>query len=340
MEDSIMSKAKTFFFSKKLLQVIITFNTVMYGVLLFIIVSLGFFDFEMVQNIISCSLGILFGFIMLIKLKKTVEPKTLPLVWKIITLIFCSRLCGILLLVQRDDTKTESPNYVQKSKTVLFTPFKKFIMLAFHAVMILMIWCVPCVRYGRLSWDGLEGSDSTTLGAAIADFASYDSSEASTLLVLLILVHISAILFLIFTCIGKHKPPMIVFSSCTVGFTCLLNLIANSYETIKITVSDSFWGASVAAYEINDSVQFTVLFAIATLVVTFIMILRRSGTDATSATESPAIPATELAPTSTSTPTSVQTPEERLTQLNDLKAHGLITEEEYNEKKQNILSEL
>ena len=336
-----MSKAKTFFFSKKLLQVIITFNTVMKGILLFItfyLISLGHFD--MVQHIISCSLEILFGFIMLIKLKKTVEPRTIPLAWKIITLIFCSFLCGILLLVQRDDAKASSPNHIQKSNAVLFTPFKKFIILTFHAVMILMIWCIPCVRYGRLSWDGLEGSNSTTLGSAIADFASYDSSEASTLLVLLILVHISAILFLIFTCIGKHKPPMIVFSSCTVGFTCLLNLIANSYETIKITVSDSFWGASVAAYEIDDSVQFTVLFAIATLIVTFIMILRRSGTSVMSTIEDTPISATEPTPTSASDPTSVQTLEERLTQLNDLKARGLITEEEYNEKKQTILSEL
>ena len=133
---------------------------------------------------------------------------------------------------------------------------------------------------------------------------------------------------------------MLIFSSCTVGFTCLLNLIANSYETFKITVSDSFWGASVATYNVDDSVSFTVLVAIVTLVVSFVMILRRSETNVMSTFEDTPISATEPAPTSITAPTSVQTLEERLTQLNDLKARGLITEEEYNEKKQSILSEI
>ena len=293
---------------------------------------LAYFGTNLITLCIIYPVQIISCIIMLNKIKKVDELKTFPIVWKVITFLFCSRIGGLLLLIQRDHTKPASES--------LITPLKKFILIALHAITVMMIWCVPCVQYGRLSWDGLEGSESTSLGSAIADFSSYDSSEASTLLVLLILVHVCAVLFLLFTCTGKHKPPMIIFSCCTVGFTCLLNLIANSYETIKITVSDSFWGASVAAYEIDDSVQFTVLFAIATLVVTFIMILRRSETNVMSTFEDTPISATEPAPTSITAPTSVQTLEERLTQLNDLKARGLITEEEYNEKKQTILSEL
>lgn len=238
-----------------------------------------------------------------------------------------------MLMQKSDGQKT----LVVKANSSISTSRKVWIILL-HTITILMIWFVPCVRYGRLSWDGLEGSRSTALGSAIAGFASYDSSEASTLLVLLILIHICAILLLIFTCIGKHKAPIVIFAFGTTVSACLLNLIGNSYETFTVTVSNSFWDASAAAYEIDDSSSFTFAFAIVALVISLILILYRSPTASTTEIEAFSITEPMRSPVSTSDPH--HTPEERLTQLNDLKARGLITEEEYNEKKQSILSEL
>lgn len=327
-----MLKFKQFLFSKGLLIVLFIIGMINHLCNYFFAFNPG----TAFVSILSLLISIPIYIIMFKKIKKVDALKNIPIGLKILSLLFCSFLGGILLLAQRSDGQKIPKTKMNPS----ISTARKVCLILLHTVTLLMIWCVPCVRYGRLSWDGLEGSESTSLGSAIAGFSSYDSSEASTLLVLLVSVHICAVLFLVFSCIGKHKPPMLIFSSCTVGFTCLLNLIANSYETFKITVSDSFWGASVATYNVDDSVSFTVLVAIVTLVVSFVMILRRSETNVMSTFEDTPISATEPAPTSITAPTSVQTLEERLTQLNDLKARGLITEEEYNEKKQSILSEL
>jgi hypothetical protein len=284
---------------------------------------------------------------MLKKIKQTTAPKTIPKAWKIVTLLFCNCLCGILLLIQRDDTPRAPAHRTaptQRSslapvRKVGLSPLKKFIMITLHTAIILMVWLVPCARYGRVSWGGLEGSNSTTLGNAISSFASYDSSEAAILLLFLVLIHIFAVLFLIFTCIGKFKVPIVLFSCSTLGFTCLLNIIAAyMYETVKISVSNDFWNASVSAYEFDDGVTITIFFALIVLVISLIMTFHQSAANLAFASAEPSIPVQEEK--NKSMPIFHDTPEERLTQLNRLKESGLITEEEYNEKKQSILSEL
>ena len=358
-----MSKVKEFFFSKKLLQIVITINIIIaslwllwsyvanlfWGTTVAYVISslLSYFHFPflpiptynplgIILDDIFTALQIFFGFFMLDKLKKTTAPKTIPKAWKIVTLLFCSRLCGILLLIQRDNTQRIVLKPVRK---IGLSPLKKLIMITLHAAIILMVWLVPCARYGRVSWGGLEGSNSTTLGNAISSFASYDSSEAAILLLFLVLIHIFAVLFLIFACIGKFKVPIVLFSCSTLGFTCLLNIIAAyMYETVKISVSNDFWNASVSAYEFDDGVTITIFFALIVLVISLIMTFHQSAANLAFASAEPSIPVQEEK--NKSMPIFHDSPEERLTQLNRLKENGLITEEEYNEKKQSILNEL
>ena len=216
---------------------------------------------------------------------------------------------------------------------------KAFVILS-HVLLIIFVWAIPCVAYGRLSWGGLDGSSSTSLGAAIADMASYESTEAALLLAFLIICHVFAVLLLIFTFIGKYKLPITLFSIFTTVSVIMLCVLGLAFETITVKNSSSFWGSSFAAYEFTAECFINIVAGLVVFIITMILLYYRPNSKSFSppedtsdnSTVSTTIPPVASAPSSS--------PEQRLTQLNDLKARGLITEEEYNEKKQSILSEL
>ena len=216
---------------------------------------------------------------------------------------------------------------------------KAFVILS-HVLLIIFVWAIPCVAYGRLSWGGLDGSRSTSLGAAIADMASYESTEAASLLAFLIICHVFAVLLFIFTFIGKYKLPLTLFSIFTTVSVIMLCILGLAFETITVKNSSSFLGASFAAYEFKGECFICIVAGVVVFIITMILIYYRPNSSAISTTKdtsnNPIVPTT--IPSVTSAPSSSL--EERLIQLNDLKARGLITEEEYNEKKQSILSEL
>ena len=272
--------------------------------------------------------------------------------WIIITVISLSPINFFTYLIMKNMFSTD----ITPTKNDRFPIIRSVGIFVLHLFSFILFWTCRFGIYTKKRFSYETDNKTKTITDIINNLYIEDSNEAALLNIFLILLYVSAAALLLFLLIGKSKKLLHICSLATSGSLAFITIIAATMEPYEHESSfmeyDALWGDTYVTYtyiyEFSSSCLILTTVAIAVGLLSFWIIrsappLVAKGKNANTVHSSPV--AVSVSETATiCEPASVRisnhTPEERLTQLNDLKARGLITEEEYNEKKQSILSEL